>query len=191
MKIDDKGEFLWVTCFRPVQVSRFLFVCFICSFLFYFDFAFHFLFSYSTKFCLLLPNDKKCAVLHLSTSQAAALDNFVINAAHESSQKMLTLLIYISLLAIMTTEFLFCAIATINPVTPLGTLETALIISLPICILCVTAVIFVMIWQKRRLKRYRNDIEGSVASSDPLIAPGQTLKDLLDHTTSGSGSGKL
>ena len=48
------------------------------------------------------------------------------------------------------------------------------------------------LWQKRqRLKRYRSDIESSVASSDPLlIAPGQSLKDfMLDHTTSGSGSG--
>jgi hypothetical protein len=46
------------------------------------------------------------------------------------------------------------------------------------------------LWQRRqRLKHYRHDVEGSIASSDPLIASGQTLKDLLEHTTSGSGSG--
>lgn len=40
--------------------------------------------------------------------------------------------------------------------------------------------------QSKKKKHFLNDVEGSVASRDPLI-PGQSLKDLLDHTTSGSG----
>jgi len=40
--------------------------------------------------------------------------------------------------------------------------------------------------KQKKKKHFLNDVEGSVASRDPLI-PGQSLKDLLDHTTSGSG----
>ena len=40
--------------------------------------------------------------------------------------------------------------------------------------------------KKKKKKHFLNDVEGSVASRDPLI-PGQSLKDLIDHTTSGSG----
>lgn len=39
---------------------------------------------------------------------------------------------------------------------------------------------------KTKKKHLINDLEGSVASRDPLL-PGQFLKDLLDHTSSGSG----
>jgi len=76
---------------------------------------------------------------------------------------------------------------------PTGTIETALLIAGPICLICLTFMITITVWNKRQRTRRgwgAHDAEGSIASSDPLIiAPGQTLKDLLDHTTSGSGSG--
>ncbi|CAM6031433.1 unnamed protein product, partial [Sphagnum compactum] len=75
----------------------------------------------------------------------------------------------------------------------LGSIETALLIASPICLICFICMILVSVWQRRRIKApYPRDIEGSIASRDPLIPgqlAGQTLKDLLDHTTSGSGSG--
>lgn len=39
--------------------------------------------------------------------------------------------------------------------------------------------------KSKRMRHFKNDVEGSVASRDPLI-PGQSLRDLID-TTSGSG----
>lgn len=39
--------------------------------------------------------------------------------------------------------------------------------------------------KSKRIRHFKNDVEGSVASRDPLI-PGQSLRDLID-TTSGSG----
>ncbi|RWS06449.1 TGF-beta receptor type-1-like protein, partial [Dinothrombium tinctorium] len=70
-------------------------------------------------------------------------------------------------------------------------IETVLIIATPICLVCLIFMVTVSVWQrKQRLRRYRNDPEGSLASADPLLhAAGHTLKDLLEHTTSGSGSG--
>ncbi|CAG2166534.1 unnamed protein product [Oppiella nova] len=75
----------------------------------------------------------------------------------------------------------------------LGTIQTALIIASPICLICFIFMIAFTIWQRRQIRHpYPHDVEGSIASRDPLIPVqlnGQTLKDLLDHTTSGSGSG--
>ncbi|KAJ6216861.1 hypothetical protein RDWZM_008018 [Blomia tropicalis] len=65
--------------------------------------------------------------------------------------------------------------------------------ALVLLILLICALIFATFFckkktqqKKKKKKQSFNDVEGSVASRDPLI-PGQSLKDLLDHTTSGSG----
>jgi TGF-beta receptor type-1 len=83
----------------------------------------------------------------------------------------------------------------IDPERPsLGNIETALIIATPICLVMFICMIIVSIWQKRKPVKapYLRDPEDSIASRNPLIPgqiSGQTLKDLLDNTTSGSGSG--
>lgn len=38
----------------------------------------------------------------------------------------------------------------------------------------------------QKMRHFKDDVEGSVASRDPLL-PGQTLRDLIYDTTSGSG----
>ncbi|XP_054168311.1 TGF-beta receptor type-1-like isoform X2 [Oppia nitens] len=72
-------------------------------------------------------------------------------------------------------------------------IEKALMIATPVCLLCLIILIGFTIWQRRQLRQpFPIDVEGSVTSRDPLLPPhlaGQTLKDLLDNTTSGSGSG--
>ncbi|RWS31446.1 transforming growth factor-beta receptor type I-like protein [Leptotrombidium deliense] len=72
-----------------------------------------------------------------------------------------------------------------------GLIETIVIIACPICLVCIIFMFSVTVWQRRqRIRRYRNDAEGSLTSADPLLhAAGHTLRDLLEHTTSGSGSG--
>lgn len=72
-----------------------------------------------------------------------------------------------------------------------GSMESAIIIASPFCVTCLIVVVILTFWQrKKKSTRYRKDIEGSVACSEPLILPpGQSLKDLLEHSTSGSGSG--
>ncbi|XP_075588747.1 TGF-beta receptor type-1 isoform X3 [Dermatophagoides farinae] len=67
-----------------------------------------------------------------------------------------------------------------------------IIISSIAILFCLIFILIVIIIYRRKTqvktkkKHFINDVEGSVASCDPLI-PGQLLKDLLDHTSSGSG----
>lgn len=91
---------------------------------------------------------------------------------------------------------LFYTLAHDSDNSTYGTIKTALIIAIPICAVCFVCMSIISFWQRRRNKApYPHDTEGgSIASRDPLIPGqigGQTLKDLLDHTTSGSGSGMI
>ncbi|KAJ4431881.1 TGF-beta receptor type-1, partial [Periplaneta americana] len=73
----------------------------------------------------------------------------------------------------------------------LGTWELAMVIALPIVILSVIVTIAYSIWQKRRRSRhqlpYRS--EDSIEAPDHPILGGVSLRDMIEMTTSGSGSG--
>ncbi|XP_069692683.1 TGF-beta receptor type-1 isoform X3 [Periplaneta americana] len=73
----------------------------------------------------------------------------------------------------------------------LGTWELAVVIALPIVILSVIVTIAYNIWQKRRRSRhqlpYRS--EDSIEAPDHPILGGVSLRDMIEMTTSGSGSG--
>lgn len=72
----------------------------------------------------------------------------------------------------------------------LGTLEIALIVAAPICVACVIAVIGYALWQTRyKQRRYQVDCENSLESCEPMLPPDHSIKDMIDMTTSGSGSG--
>ncbi|KPM10652.1 TGF-beta receptor type-1-like protein [Sarcoptes scabiei] len=71
-------------------------------------------------------------------------------------------------------------------------LPILIIISILALLFCLLFILILIIVYRRKTeiktkkKHLINDLEGSVASRDPLL-PGQFLKDLLDHTSSGSG----
>ncbi|KAG1714878.1 TGF-beta receptor type-1 [Nymphon striatum] len=70
----------------------------------------------------------------------------------------------------------------------LGTTQLALIIAGPVCILSLVFVAIAFFTQKRR----RASANGAAVDSveQPLlVSPGQSIKDMIDMTTSGSGSG--
>ncbi|KFM78578.1 TGF-beta receptor type-1, partial [Stegodyphus mimosarum] len=72
----------------------------------------------------------------------------------------------------------------------LGTLELAFIIAAPICAACIFAVIAWGLWQLRQKhRRYQVDCENSLESCEPMLPPDHSIKDMIDMTTSGSGSG--
>lgn len=68
---------------------------------------------------------------------------------------------------------------------------TIFIICAAIFLFLLAIILVIIIYRKKTnvktKKHFINDVEGSVASRDPLI-PGQLLKDLIDHTSSGSGN---
>lgn len=72
----------------------------------------------------------------------------------------------------------------------LGTLELAFIIAAPICAAGIFAVIGYALWQLRQKhRRYQVDCENSLESCEPMLPPDHSIKDMIDMTTSGSGSG--
>ncbi|CAL1295124.1 unnamed protein product [Larinioides sclopetarius] len=74
--------------------------------------------------------------------------------------------------------------------TRLGTLELAFVVAAPICALCIAGVIMWGIWQlKQKHRRYQVDSENSLESCEPMLPPDHSIKDMIDMTTSGSGSG--
>lgn len=70
----------------------------------------------------------------------------------------------------------------------LGPVELVLLIGGPICVFSIAFMIGISMWhQKQRLRRYRSEVEATIECGDQPY--GQTLKDLMEITTSGSGSG--
>ena len=69
------------------------------------------------------------------------------------------------------------------------TWQTALTIALPICLICVVvmAVYHVQMSRKRPARHFPDD---SMEAPDRPILGGVTIRDMLEMTTSGSGSGR-
>ncbi|XP_071044266.1 TGF-beta receptor type-1 [Parasteatoda tepidariorum] len=71
-----------------------------------------------------------------------------------------------------------------------NTLEVIIITATPICAICLFALIFWAAWQLRQKhRRYQVDCENSLESCEPMLPPDHSIKDMIDMTTSGSGSG--
>lgn len=79
----------------------------------------------------------------------------------------------------------------IDPGLNLSPIEQALVIVLPICFISLIFVVVLSMRQQRRaLPIRRNDTEATMDGADhPMLGCGQSLKDMIDMTTSGSGSG--
>ncbi|XP_076373579.1 TGF-beta receptor type-1-like isoform X5 [Tachypleus tridentatus] len=82
--------------------------------------------------------------------------------------------------------------ATVNHVKSteehLSTLELAIIIGGPLCFVCIAAVVVLSMWQqKHRLRHYRQQMESEMVMGHPVL--GNSIRDMMDMTTSGSGSG--
>ncbi|XP_006815938.1 TGF-beta receptor type-1-like [Saccoglossus kowalevskii] len=72
----------------------------------------------------------------------------------------------------------------------LETLELAAVIAGPICFICFMFMITLCVClAQRRRQTPRYHFNDDIESIDPLMPPGQSLKDLMDLSTSGSGSG--
>lgn len=73
--------------------------------------------------------------------------------------------------------------------TPWETWQTALAIALPICVFCIVvmAIYHVHMLRKRPARHFPDD---SMEAPDRPILGGVTIRDMLEMTTSGSGSGK-
>lgn len=69
-----------------------------------------------------------------------------------------------------------------------STHELAFAIGGPICLVCVVIMVVYQLWQQRR-RHFRYEMETSLESEPILLPPGQTIKDMMEMTTSGSGSG--
>ncbi|XP_076373575.1 TGF-beta receptor type-1-like isoform X2 [Tachypleus tridentatus] len=70
----------------------------------------------------------------------------------------------------------------------LSTLELAIIIGGPLCFVCIAAVVVLSMWQqKHRLRHYRQQMESEMVMGHPVL--GNSIRDMMDMTTSGSGSG--
>ncbi|XP_049520748.1 TGF-beta receptor type-1-like isoform X3 [Dermacentor silvarum] len=69
-----------------------------------------------------------------------------------------------------------------------STHELAFAIGGPICLVCVVLMVVYQLWQQRR-RHFRYEMETSLESEPILLPPGQTIKDMIEMTTSGSGSG--
>ena len=75
----------------------------------------------------------------------------------------------------------------------LGTVELAAVIAVPICLLCIIAMVALYVIQQRRINDMRRlPYEHSGVESNSLLMPSQqTLHELLDEwSNSGSGSGE-
>jgi TGF-beta receptor type-1 len=74
----------------------------------------------------------------------------------------------------------------------LGTWELALVIASPIVIVCIIVTVAYSLWQQRCRRKhqlpYRS--EDSIEAPDHPILGGVSLRDMIEMTTSGSGSGK-
>ncbi|XP_076346055.1 TGF-beta receptor type-1-like isoform X1 [Tachypleus tridentatus] len=69
----------------------------------------------------------------------------------------------------------------------LGTFELAIIIGGPICFVCIVTMIVLSMWQqKHRLQQYRQ-VEAELVLEQPIL--GNCIRNMIDMTTSGSGSG--
>ena len=83
-----------------------------------------------------------------------------------------------------------CVYAAVQEGIPLGTIQLAAIIAAPICLLCLAFMTVIIILQRRRHNKDHSPIIVDQAEVGQLIPPdGQTLKDLLEFSHSGSGSG--
>lgn len=75
----------------------------------------------------------------------------------------------------------------------LDVFKIVLMIAIP-CIFVLTLVSVYFVRKRTRDQktwRYHSDPEGSLTSGDPLIqSQGSSIRDLIEHTSSGSGSGK-
>ncbi|XP_022241418.1 TGF-beta receptor type-1-like isoform X1 [Limulus polyphemus] len=70
----------------------------------------------------------------------------------------------------------------------LGTLEVVLVVTCPICLICI--IVLIVIWtcqQRQRFHLYQQQLELNMDAHEPML--GTTIKDLIEMTTSGSGSG--
>ncbi|XP_064466036.1 TGF-beta receptor type-1-like isoform X2 [Ornithodoros turicata] len=70
----------------------------------------------------------------------------------------------------------------------LNTYELAFAIAGPICIVSIIVMVVLSLRQQRQ-RQYRYEVESSLESEPILVPPGQSLKDMIEMTTSGSGSG--
>lgn len=75
------------------------------------------------------------------------------------------------------------------PGAQLNTYEMAFAIAGPICLLCIVLLVAVSLWQQRR-RHFRYEVDSSLESEPILLPQGQTIKDMMEMTTSGSGSGE-
>ncbi|KAG8179023.1 hypothetical protein JTE90_011970 [Oedothorax gibbosus] len=74
--------------------------------------------------------------------------------------------------------------------TRLGTLELAFVVAAPIIAIGIALIFVWGMWQLRQKHRqYQIDIENSLESCEPMLPPDYSIKDMIDMTTSGSGSG--
>lgn len=74
----------------------------------------------------------------------------------------------------------------------MGTWELALVIASPIVIVCIIVTVAYSLWQQHSRRKhqlpYRS--EDSIEAPDHPILGGVSLRDMIEMTTSGSGSGK-
>lgn len=71
------------------------------------------------------------------------------------------------------------------------TWKMALTIALPICAVCVTVMIVYNIHMTRKRPAGRHFPDDSLEAPDRPILGGVTIRDMLEMTTSGSGSGNF
>ncbi|GAB6028308.1 TGF-beta receptor type-1 [Chamberlinius hualienensis] len=73
----------------------------------------------------------------------------------------------------------------------LSPIEQALVIVIPICFIIIIFVVVLSMRQQRPpVQHFRNEVEITVDGADhPMLGGGQTLRDMIEMTTSGSGSG--
>lgn len=91
----------------------------------------------------------------------------------------------------MVMFFLFLIKASPNA-PKLGPLELTIVVTVPVCLLSIAAVLTVWVCQGRQCtyrKKKRQNVEEPLSECN-LVNAGKTLKDLIyDVTASGSGSG--
>ncbi|ELT99041.1 hypothetical protein CAPTEDRAFT_227433 [Capitella teleta] len=71
----------------------------------------------------------------------------------------------------------------------LGTIQLAAVIAVPICLLCLIVMVVVCVMQRMRKAPRPVAVPDALEAGQLLPSDGQTLKDLLEFSCSGSGSG--
>ncbi|XP_044732406.1 TGF-beta receptor type-1 isoform X2 [Chrysoperla carnea] len=76
-----------------------------------------------------------------------------------------------------------------NNEKPLEQWQTILVISLPVFLICLLTMVGVSLWQQRRVTHHQLGHDDSIEAPDHPILGGVSIRDMIEMTTSGSGSG--